>query len=212
MRRVHVVSGVDAVADDLRGRVLDGGFAPGTALREVALSEEFGVGRHTLRAALGVLTHEGLVVREPHRGVFVPQLSTDDVRDLFFFRTALEVEAARSLTSRQVVPEEALERLRDMESLPKDVAWSTVVDSDLALHEAIVAAVGSPRLIAAYRNQAAEIRLCISQLRPFYGLPDKLAAEHRLLLDAILSADSDVAEAQVRSHLARAMADLTRDA
>lgn len=210
VRRIRIVSAVDAVADELRHRVLDGAFAPGAPLREVVLSQELGVGRHTLRAALGALTHEGLLVREPHRGVFVPRLSTDDVRDLFLVRAALEVEAARSLAARRLVPQEAMGRLQAMEALAHDVSWSAVVDADLALHEAFVTAVGSPRLCAAYRSLAAEIRLCISQLRPFYGSPAHLAVEHRVLLEAIANPDPGVAEAEVRAHLDRAVDDLTQ--
>lgn len=209
-RKVQVVSAVDAVADELRRRVLDGSYAPGAALREVALSEELGVGRHTLRAALGTLAHEGLLVREAHRGVFVPVLSATDVRDLFTVRAALEVEAARIIATDRITPVEAIERLRVMDMLPQDVAWSDIVDADLALHAALVGAVGSERMSGVYRTLAVEIRLCISQLRPFYASPAVLVAEHRALLDAITSGDADAGVAEVRAHLARAVRDLTR--
>ena len=55
------VSTVDALVDALRHRVLSGELAPGAAMREVELSEEYGVGRHSLRAALQALVHEGLL-------------------------------------------------------------------------------------------------------------------------------------------------------
>ncbi len=211
-RRITVVTAVDAVADELRRRVLDGAYAPGAPLREVVLCEEFGVGRHTLRAALGALAHEGLLVHESNRGVFVPRLSSDDVRDMYVVRTALEVEAARLIAVRRIDPQKAFRLLEEMDAMREDVPWSAVVDADQALHEAFVDAVGNERLNSAYRTMTAEIRLCLSQLRPFYGSPAQLAAEHRVLLEAIMSHDPEVAVAEVRAHLERGVDDLTRSA
>src|SRR2546428_14179037 len=62
------VSTVEAIAEALRDRVLNGELAPGTPLREVELSRHFGVGRHSLRAALQSLTAEGLLEHAPNRG------------------------------------------------------------------------------------------------------------------------------------------------
>ena len=156
-RRITVVTAVDSAADELRRRVLAGAYPPGAPLREVALCEEFGVGRHTLRAALSALVHEGMLVREANRGVFVPILTSDDVRELYVVRTALEVEAARQIAVRRIHPEKALRSLEEMDAMGEDVPWSAVVYADQALHEAFVEAVGNERLNSAYRTMTAEI-------------------------------------------------------
>ncbi|MFC7645750.1 winged helix-turn-helix domain-containing protein [Streptosporangium lutulentum] len=57
----HPVSAVGALADALRRRVLSGEIAPGTALPEQELSTLYGVARPTVREALAVLVHEGLL-------------------------------------------------------------------------------------------------------------------------------------------------------
>src|SRR5690242_107843 len=102
------VSTVDALVAALRERIISGEIPPGAQLREVELSERYGVGRHSLRAAFQALTHEGLLSHEPHRGVFVPQLAAADVRDLFIVRTALETEAVRLLVTRGVAIDAAV--------------------------------------------------------------------------------------------------------
>jgi DNA-binding GntR family transcriptional regulator len=56
--RLHRPSVVDALADALRARVLSGDLAPGAAMREAALSTEYDLSRHTLRAALTALEVE----------------------------------------------------------------------------------------------------------------------------------------------------------
>ena len=92
LRRQSVV---DELAAALRTAILDGTIAPGAPLREVELSERYGVARHTLRAALQRLAADGLVVVEPHRGARVATLDRAELVGLFDVRTALEVEAAR---------------------------------------------------------------------------------------------------------------------
>ena len=73
---------VDALSEALRRRILDGDLAPGTPLREEALSREYDVARHSLRSALRTLQGEGLVQIEPNRGARVKSLSPEDVRGL----------------------------------------------------------------------------------------------------------------------------------
>lgn len=62
----------DILIKELRGRILNGGYAHGEKLPvEVALADELGVSRDTLREALKVLETEGLLVRIRSKGTFV---------------------------------------------------------------------------------------------------------------------------------------------
>ena len=72
---IERVSTVDAVAASLRTRILDGDLPPGERLREIELTEGYGVARHSLRAALRQLQAEGLVTIEPNRGARVAELT-----------------------------------------------------------------------------------------------------------------------------------------
>ncbi|MBA2560464.1 MAG: GntR family transcriptional regulator, partial [Propionibacteriales bacterium] len=75
-------STVDRAADEIRRALFAGQLAPGTPLREVALSDAMGVGRSTIREALTVLVAEGIAVRSPNRGVAVKELDASDVHDV----------------------------------------------------------------------------------------------------------------------------------
>lgn len=79
-----------AVADALRQRILNGEFAPGVALRQDALAEEFGISRIPIREALLQLEAAGLVKIVPHRGAVVSGLSVEEVEDIFQLRVQLE--------------------------------------------------------------------------------------------------------------------------
>src|SRR5437764_10322838 len=80
------VSTLDALVEVLTRQILDGSIPVGAHLIEVDLAEAHGVSRQSLRAALAELVHLGLFEREPHRGVWVPRLTRDQVRDLWYVR------------------------------------------------------------------------------------------------------------------------------
>lgn len=177
---------VDRLADDLRDRILRGDLAPGTRLREEALAAQTGVARHTVRAALRALAAQRLAVVEPHRGVRVASLDADALRDLFELRTALEVEAAHLFAERHGVapwPDvvtEAAAALEEACAAPEPDR-AAVDAAHAALHHALVAAAGSPRITAAHASLEVEGRLALVQSRP--ALPvDAMAHLHRSLL------------------------------
>jgi DNA-binding GntR family transcriptional regulator len=201
------VSTVDALAAALRRAILDGERPGGARLRERELCDAYGVARHSLRAALRVLAGEGLVRIEPNRGARVAELGPDDVRSLYELRAALELEAAHLALERHGgrLPGavHAAQRALERACAGRDPAWSAVVDAHLDLHAALVEAAGSPRIAAAHRTLAGEMRLFLLQLRT-HTAAGELAADHAALLDA-LERDGT---APLREHLRTAAATL----
>jgi DNA-binding GntR family transcriptional regulator len=195
------VSTVEALVDALRRRVLSGELAPGAPMREVELSQEYRVGRHSLRAALQTLVHEGLLRHEPNRGTFVPELSGDDVRDLFLVRTALEVETARQIVKRRLDIAPAARAVEQLEALRGDEPWDEVIEIDLGFHRALVDALDSVRASRLFASLGSELRLLLAQLQANYERPDAVGAEHRVVLDALQSRSVSGATGAVREHL-----------
>ncbi|MEO3807811.1 GntR family transcriptional regulator [Sphaerisporangium sp. B11E5] len=197
--KLRPVSTVDALAAELRRRVLSGEIAPGTALPEQELSGRYGVARPTVREALAVLVHEGLLRREPNRSAHVPEVTLEDLADLMFVRRPLEnLMAAKLAGSRVPAADRALSR---MAALPPDAPWADVVAEHMALHEALVVAVGSPRLERLYGTLAAETRLGLVRLRTVYQDRERLVAEHLGLLRAIATGPAEVARRAMAAHL-----------
>jgi DNA-binding GntR family transcriptional regulator len=208
-RPLEVVSTLDALSASLRRRLLDGELAPGTALGEVDLASEYGVARPTARAAIQALVAEGLLRREPNRSARVPELTADDVRDLFYVREPLELQVVATLVDRHERPPAAEEAVRRLEALPRRAPWDEVVEADMDFHMALVEAVGSPRLERVYASLQSEIRLCMVQLKPVYDEVTKVAAEHRDLLELIANGPKRAALKMMTEHLAIAVRDLT---
>jgi DNA-binding GntR family transcriptional regulator len=201
------VSTVDAIAVALRTRILDGDLGAGERLRELELTEAYGVARHSVRAALRALAAEGLVVIEPNRGATVARLTAADATPLFELRVALEVEAARLALERgdgrlSKPVHDAVRFLAAVCEQP-DPPWSAVVETHDAVHHALVAAAESPRVLRAYEALAGELRLFVIQIRPRWSR-ERMAEHHERLL-ADLERDGPE---PLRAHIMEGLASL----
>src|SRR6185503_16934258 len=77
----------------LKGDLLAGAFAPGSALLTRELLVRYGCGISPLREATARLVGEDLLAASGHRGVRVPLPSVSDLNELYRIRTLLECEA-----------------------------------------------------------------------------------------------------------------------
>jgi DNA-binding GntR family transcriptional regulator len=196
-------STADEVVALLRARIVSGELAPGTQLREVHLARDIGISRPTLREALQGLRQEGLVRHEPHRGMFVATLGAAEIRDIYSVRRVIEAPAARAAhrasAARLEAVEAAFERLAELEGGDD----GKVIEADLRFHQAIVALLDSPRLIAFYDSVTAALRPCLTLLtieRPSVVHPESVA-QHREIADALLARQGRAAERLVTAHI-----------
>jgi DNA-binding GntR family transcriptional regulator len=79
----------------LRELLLSGALAQGTRIDQAELAKRFGVSIVPIREALARLQSLGLVEIVPHRGVFVAQVSADELVDIYTVREVIEEQAAR---------------------------------------------------------------------------------------------------------------------
>ena len=181
------MSAPEALAADLRRRILDGALTAGTPLREQHLAAETGLARHTVRAALRALAAEGIVTIELNRGARVTRLDAGDVAALGELRIALETEAARLALRRHGgrLPASVHAAQETLAAACRgDAGFGAVTEAHEALHHALVVASQSSRIVAAHRALGSELRLFLVQLRPAYDR-DGLAREHAELLTAL---------------------------
>ena len=206
---VKPIAASEALAVTLRDRILSGDIEPGARLPELDLASQYGLARPTVREALALLVHQGVLQRRPNHSAWVPELTPEAVSDIFYARAPLELHTVRTLAERGEDIPAARVAVERFEALGENVHWSDVVDADLAFHVALIEAVGSLRLARLHAVLEGEIRLCIAQLRPAWHTPAALAEEHRQVLDGILAGSPPAAEARMREHLDKAVRDLT---
>jgi DNA-binding GntR family transcriptional regulator len=201
------------VGERIRSSIIDGALPPGSQLHEVELAASFGVSRGPVREALQRLIQEGLLRSEPHRGVFVPVMSADDIVDIYLAREALEGAAVRRIISTERAPAayKALDRLvRSMEAAEKAEDWKTLASRDLDFHAALVAAAESPRLDRMFTTVISETRLCLSMLTSELESRDFLVQEHREISDKVRDEDTGGAMAALTQHFDEAVVTLQR--
>ncbi len=200
MALLETVSVVEALAQRLRERVLDGAIPAGSVVPETEIAAEFGVSRPTAKSAITMLVQGGLLRRDAHRSAYVPTLGRDDVLDVYRVRIPLEVEVVRTLAAEATVSPAVDEATEDFARLPDDAPASRFISADLRFHRALIEQYGSPRLNAVYESLLGEIHLCMIQSRTALG-GARLAGEHAAVRDGIRAGDVDAAQAAIRAHL-----------
>ncbi|MFG2226521.1 FadR/GntR family transcriptional regulator [Streptomyces sp. NPDC048644] len=208
------------LVDSLRSHIEAGGWPVGTRIPpEQALIEELGVGRSTLREALGALVHLGLLEARVGDGTYVrasSELQSVMVRrassaqrdNVLELRTVLEEYASGAAALRR--SDDQLHQLRelladaDAACAGEDTSAATNVDA--LFHRAVVRASGNDLLIEVYDYLGTALTSSLG------GLPwDATGAEeharlHRRLVDAIEARDESGAR-----DAAAAIVQLTRD-
>ena len=158
--RTALPSAAERVSDLLREQIVDGALRSGTRLTEETISSSLGFSRNTIREAFALLTAERLVVREPHRGVFVATPTIADVRDLYHARLVLEPAA---LEHGPGYADDTPGRLRAIVdgalAARADSRTSGVAQGNQEFHRTIVRLSGSRRVDVLMESVLAEMRL-----------------------------------------------------
>ncbi len=177
-------SAPERVAAVLRAAVLEGELVPGQRLREHALCERFGAGRHTVRAALHLLVESRLVVHERNRGAFVRPLTLARIDEAFGFRRVIEL-GSLSLALARGADLSAVEiAVQELESVAEDASWRLLMQVHGHVHHEIVRAGGNDRLLAAYSGCEDELKMLVATGRPDVS-PQRLARLHRHLVQQL---------------------------
>lgn len=198
------------VLTELRRAITAGRLRPGTAIRQDALAEEFGVSRVPLREALKTLQGEGLVSYQAHRGYFVETLSLDDLREAYRIREILEEEAVRRAAAR--LTDADLDRLdaaqREVERAAEAGDVLDMAAANRRFHMALFELAGMPRLVRLIKSLWDATDAYRSM---YYGEGDNRSLvidEHNAVLDALRRREVDAAVRILNAHRAHAVAAL----
>ncbi|QCU78976.1 GntR family transcriptional regulator [Citricoccus sp. SGAir0253] len=195
------------IARQLRRAIGQGELAPGQQLNEAELSRRLGVSRGPLREAMQRLTQEGLLVSIRNRGVFVIEVTDDDVRDMYLARTAVERAAAARAIEVQAAHagERLLEVVETMAAAVGRDDADALTEADVEFHARLVSLAGSPRLSRMHTTLMVETRMCITALETRYASHAFRLEEHRGIAEAIGRGDTAEADRLLRDHMEDAL-------
>jgi DNA-binding GntR family transcriptional regulator len=191
------------VSESLRDSIIRGELPPGTPLREHSLAQGFDVSRNTVREALRLLSHEGLVDYHIHRGVGVRRLSRADIHDIYRTREALELIAIDYSAIDRHDGLEAISRVVDeAERAAASADWPQVATLDIEFHQLIVQLIGSEAIAGFFRRVVAELRLAFAEIEP--SEHGRYVPWNRLLADLLLAGERERCKHEMRGYLADA--------
>ncbi|WP_431980648.1 FadR/GntR family transcriptional regulator [Streptomyces qinglanensis] len=213
---------VDTVVAELRAQLAAGEWPVGERIpTEYTLAEQLQVGRNTVREAVRVLVHAGMLRSRQGEGTFVVATADPgeivrgvqraDVRDVLELRIALEAEGARLAALRHSSAD--LERMRaalaaqaafrDPLGQPAHGQYELYAEHDIEFHVAVVDAAHNAALSATYGWFSSSVRDALVASLHDRHMPRIHETDHHDLVDAIETGDPEAAERAARSLLAK---------
>ena len=182
----------------IREKLINCQYKPGTMLNETQLSEDLGFSRTPIRQALNRIEQEGFIRVLPKKGIYVTDISLNDVRQIFQVR--LEIEPVTLKMAGPVLPEEELLTFR-RKFLGEDPAVRADFRLDTAMHLFIIEHCGN-RFIIDMMRKVFDIntRIIISTKQHELKIHDA-CKEHLEVLDLLLSRDFPKAQQAMYRHI-----------
>lgn len=221
MQPVRRASLISQVTEQLRHEIRGGTWPVGSKIpTEPELSELTGTGRNTVREAVQALVHAGMLERRQGSGTYV--VATSDLcgtlgtyfagaheRDVLELRRALDVTAA-TLAAVRRTDDDAVELTRLLAA--RTHAWEgqdvdQAAATDVALHRAIVAASHNAVYLEFYDSLLPIIESTIH--RHIDSTGEGFHTLHAILVDAVITGDSDAASTAARDLFHGLVADIT---
>ncbi|MBF6222502.1 FadR family transcriptional regulator [Nocardia abscessus] len=196
---------VDEVVQTLEHGIRNGAFQVGSKLPpEPQLQAQLGVGRTTVREAVKVLAHAGMLEVKQGDGTYVrattttsrelvERLSRAHTQDVLAVRRGLDLEMARMSTLARTDEDidrmsELIARLHEILAAP-DRSSREFADVDTQLRLAIATSTHNPVLVDLSASFAIAMRRLSEQLAAMPGAMETCTALHECLLHAIRDRD-----------------------
>ncbi len=196
----------------MRTRIYAHELPPGGWIDEQALALEYGISRTPLREALKVLAAEGLVLLKPRRVCYVTQLSEQDIDEVFPVMAMLEGRVAEVAARRATSAD--LARLADIhEELEKHAAANNAdrfFEANQRFHAALQEIAGNRYLAQLIDDARKVIKLTRRDSLRLEGRLKQSLEEHREILDALRTKDTERARQSMHDHLLSGRAALAR--
>ena len=195
----------EIVYEELKLLIVKGKIKPGMRLMEEELAEDMGVSRTPIREAIRKLEKEGLITIEPRRGAYVSQLSRQDMVEILEVRQNVEGFAAE-LAAKRITEEEKI-KLREIaeeyEIAVKEDDMAAMIKADTAFHHIIAEATRNKILI----QMVEQLQELVLRFRYLYydnfKRSEKMTAEHKMIYQAILDGNPDIAKESADVHINR---------
>jgi len=196
------------IEETLRNAILDGRLPCGTAIRQEALAELFGVRRMPVREALRQLEAQGLLQVVQYKGAVVAPLIEDDSLETYELRQLLEAQALR-LSVPLLSNEDFEEAEGYIEALEVETDFGKIGTLNRQFHQALYGKAPNKKLLALIEAGLIEeerfLRFNLEQM----NLGKLCQDDHRALLRHARANDVEACIAELQLHLQRGVKAIT---
>jgi len=208
--KIESKSLVDYTSKYLEDMIIKGKLVPGQRIKEKDVSSQLGISRPPVREAFKILEAEGLIKREPRRGVLVSEVTKNDIWEVYTLKIALYTLAVGL----------AIDRISDNDigRLEKIVAQMEVIahndsnpdiiryeELNNVFHETTTILAGHGRLKKMVQSLNKQIKRVSYRSFTKRGHLKSSCRYHRQILEAIKARDRILAERLTREHIIRGL-------
>ncbi len=202
----------------IRTFILDQAKGPGSKIAtEEQIAKTFNVTRYRVRNVLNGLVQQGVITKTPRRGTVINQLDTNAISDNLRFnyqvtnanlyesieaRIVIEL-ATIPLVVKRITPAEIFEMEGRVDKMLKNKLEPRIADeADLEFHAAMLKASGNG-LLNSFSQVITQLFHQADYRRKYWNTEtiERLALEHRSILEAIQEGDTDLAIRRLKDHL-----------
>ncbi|AOA07413.1 MULTISPECIES: GntR family transcriptional regulator [Pseudomonas] len=196
------------IEETLRNAILDGRLPCGTAIRQEALAQLFGVSRMPVREALRQLEAQGLLQVVQYKGAVVAPLIEDNSLETYELRFLLEAQALR--LSVPLLSDKELKAAGDfIEALEIETDFEKIGTLNRQFHQALYCKAPNKKLLVLIEAGLIEeerfLRFNLKQM----NLGKLCQDDHRALLRHARANDVEACIAELQLHLQRGVKAIT---
>lgn len=202
----------DTLVEQIRKAIITGEFQPGERINIKELTVKYGVSETPLRTALNRLLAENLIDNYPRQGMRVRPINIETCRETFELRRMMELYYADKMTKAYSIDVSFQRALANnlsthnelISNFPQDISFDDYMQSyniDMAFHSMLLTCACNKMLMSVYNS-----------LNPFqyiYYVYDRQSREkllsgvdeHKRIIEALESGDSELVKAQLAAHL-----------
>ena len=193
------------VAEDIKENIINNVFKPEARLKETELAEKYGVSKTPVREALRHLASVGFVEIFPNRMARVKKVERKEVEDLYNIQSVLE-----GLAAREAVPNltkghyEKMAKYADLlEKYSAENNSREYEKANINFHAIFWQASSNQKLFDLISNIHEQLQRFRTITRRNPERFRELASDHREIMEAALSRESEKAEKLFRDHVCK---------
>lgn len=196
--------------EEIKRRIIDLVYSPGTKLSEVQLADELGFGRSPIRTAFARLQSEGWITVSPQSGTYVKRLSEAEIAEIYDLRLLLEThatrQAARNITEEQVAElhGEFRRRMPQKRERFDEHMFDDINELDALFHATVYRAAGSTLVTNILLNLFEKVTWLKKSSPSPPERMQKWGDELRGVLKALEKRDPVAAAKRMREHIGHA--------